>query len=40
MTGTNLNKLRVEPIEPNEGQYLSAHDNLTEVRLRYDDIRK
>jgi hypothetical protein len=40
MTGTNLNKLRVEPLEPNEGQYNSAHDNLTEVRVKYDEIRK
>lgn len=40
MTGTNLNKLRVEPIEPNEGQYNSAHDNLTEVRFKYDELKK
>ncbi len=36
MTGTNLQKLRVEPLELNEGHYTSAHDNLTEVRTRYD----
>lgn len=40
MTGTNLNKLRVEPLETNDGQYYSAHDNLTEVRARYDEIKK
>lgn len=40
MTGTNLNKLRVEPLELNEGQYTSAHNNLTEVRVRYDEIKK
>lgn len=40
MTGTNLNKLRVEPLENNDGQYHSAHDNLTEVRARYDEIKK
>ena len=40
MTGTNLHKLRVEPIEANEGQYNSAHDNLTETRVRYDEIKK
>lgn len=40
MTGTNLNKLRIEPIEPNEGQYTSAHNNLTEVRVRYDEMKK
>lgn len=40
MTGTNLNKLRVEPLETNDGQYNSAHDNLTEVRSRYDEIKK
>lgn len=35
-----MNKLRVEPIEANEGQYNSAHDNLTEVRLRCDEMKK
>jgi hypothetical protein len=40
MTGTNLNKLRIEPIESNEGQYTSAHNNLTEVRVRYDEMKK
>ena len=40
MTGTNLNKLRVEPLESNEGFINSAHDNLTEVRKKYDQIKK
>lgn len=40
MTGTNLNKLRIEPIESTEGQYTSAHNNLTEVRVRYDEMKK
>ena len=40
MTGTNLHKLRVEPLESNEGQYTSAHNSLTEVRVRYDEMKK
>lgn len=40
LTGNDLNKLRVEPQEPNEGEYKSAHYNLTEVRKRYDEMKK
>ena len=40
MTGRDLNKLRVEPIQPKDGEELSAHCNLKEVRLRYDELKK
>jgi hypothetical protein len=40
LTGNDLNKLRVEPLEANEGEYNSAHHNLTEVRKHYDEMKK
>ena len=40
LTGNDLHKLRVEPLESNEGEYHSAHHNLTEVRKRYDEMKK
>ena len=40
MTGHDLNKLRKEPLDSEDGFYEAAHMNLTEVRKRYDDIKK
>jgi hypothetical protein len=37
---TDLNKLRKEPIQSEDSYYESAHTNLTEVRKKYDDVKK
>lgn len=36
ITGDDLNKLRVEPLQPKEGQEIAAHCSLMDVRVRYD----
>jgi len=40
VTGRDLNKLRVEPLQPKNGEALSAHCSLMDVRERYDEMKK
>ena len=40
MTGRDLNKLRVEPIQAKNGEENAAHGSLMEVRERYDEMKK
>lgn len=40
VTGHDLNKLRKEPLDDEDGFYEAAHLNLTEVRKRYDEMKK
>ena len=40
MTGNDLNKLRIEPLQSRNGEEGSAHCNLMGVRLRYDEMKK
>lgn len=40
ITGDDLCKLRVEPLQDKNAQEISAHCSLMSVRVRYDEMKK